>query len=352
MTMPQPPEPIAVPGGWGTRIPGPRDVDALIGLHRAVRQAATGHGTIDPESVRGNVVGTGSWTRRQLIATSPDEMVRGWVSVHDRAAGRTTVAVELDPGLDEETGDGLAESMYAWASREAAGIGRLRGLRETTLDADVYADEDAAIRRLTAAGFHRARTWLQMCRPVTAQEAADDAFPPLREGVSIRRVQTYGDGNPVAEDLQMVHLVLEESFTDHWGSYRESFPEFMHRLREDPGHRWDHWWLALVEIDGVTRPGGALVSTVLPADDRGIYGTYIDYIGVHRDARGRGIAKGLLHSVIRDAANRGRGRVALEVDADSPTGADGLYASMGWVTTQRTQSWHRLVATDQDPVGP
>ena len=21
------------------------------------------------------------------------------------------------------------------------------------------------------------------------------------------------------------------------------------RLREDPGHRWDHWWLATVETD-------------------------------------------------------------------------------------------------------
>ena len=51
----------------------------------------------------------------------------------------------------------------------------------------------------------------------------------------------------------------------------------------------------------------------------------------------------LLHTVIRDALERGRNRVALEVDADSPTGADGLYTSMGWETRYRTQSWHRQV---------
>jgi ribosomal protein S18 acetylase RimI-like enzyme len=79
---------------------------------------------------------------------------------------------------------------------------------------------------------------------------------------------------------------------------------------------------------------------VLSADEDGRQGSYIDYIGVHRRARGHGVAKALLHTVIRDAQERGRNRVDLEVDADSPTGADGLYASMGWETRYRTQSWH------------
>lgn len=55
------------------------------------------------------------------------------------------------------------------------------------------------------------------------------------------------------------------------------------------------------------------------------------------------MAKGLLHAVIGDAVERGRDRVCLEVDADSPTGADGLYKSMGWVTDYITESWHKDV---------
>ena len=87
-------------------------------------------------------------------------------------------------------------------------------------------------------------------------------------------------------------------------------------------------------------PGGALVSSVLTADDAGREGSYVDYIGVHRRARGRGVAKALLGTVVRDAAERGRNRVNLEVDADSPTGADGLYTSLGWTVSERTESWH------------
>jgi GNAT superfamily N-acetyltransferase len=131
--------------------------------------------------------------------------------------------------------------------------------------------------------------------------------------------------------------MLEESFQDHFNSYRESFPEFVQRLREDPGHRWDHWWLAFV--DDV--PAGAIVCSVLAADASGAEGSYVDSIGVNRASRGRGVAKGLLNAVLGDAAERGRNRVALEVDADSPTNADQLYVSLGWKTDYVTESWFR-----------
>ena len=75
-------------------------------------------------------------------------------------------------------------------------------------------------------------------------------------------------------------------------------------------------------------------------------GSYVDYLGVLEQARGRGVAKGLLHTIIADAAARGRDRVGLEVDADSPTGADGLYVTMGWHTKYVTESWHRDVTVE------
>ena len=87
---------------------------------------------------------------------------------------------------------------------------------------------------------------------------------------------------------------------------------------------------------------GALVATVSEATE-GPDGSYVAYIGVVEAARGRGVAKGLLRTVIADAADRGRDRVGLEVDADSPTRADGLYVSMGWQTLYVTESWHRTV---------
>ena len=330
-----------LPDRWTARPPVEADVAALVGLRAGEQQAARGESHVDGDAVRSEVIGTGSWTRRQLVVADRADVVRGWASVHDRAAGRTNIAVFVDRSLPQEEADLIAGQLYSWCTAVASDVASQRGESRTQLDAGVYDGDEAQTRWLTAAGLSCTRTWLQMSRPVIPQEADAGTFPPLREGVVVRRVAEYADEMPVGAELRAVHQVLEESFEDHFNSYRESFGEFVQRLREDPGHRWDHWWIATVDIDGTPTPGGALVGTQLAPDDTGVDGSYIDYIGVHRRARGRGVAKGLLHAVICDAASRGRNRVDLEVDADSPTEADGLYLSMGWVTKYRTQSWHR-----------
>ena len=94
---------------------------------------------------------------------------------------------------------------------------------------------------------------------------------------------------------------------------------------------------------GTAEPAGALVAAASEGEDDRPGGSYVEYIGVLANARGRGVAKPLLATVIADAARRGRDRVGLEVDADSPTGADGLYRSMGWETRYVTESWHKEV---------
>jgi mycothiol synthase len=342
MTTAPPPDLGALPAGWSARVPGPSDVAELVRLAEAHRRSVREGAGVDPGAIEGNVVGTGSWTRRQVVVADDDGRLVGWASVHDRAAGRTLVEVTVAVGtLEAEVEDRLARTLLDWSASVGRSVAAGRGLPGTQLDSGAEAGDARQRRWLADAGYRWTRTWLQMSRPVRPEEAR--TLPGPGAGVTIRRVATHGTGLPVATDLQTVHRMLEESFADHFNSYRESFPEFLLRLREDPGHRWDLWWVAEVVVDGVTVPGGALVGTVLPPGASGAPGSYVDYIGVHRLARGRGVAKALLRTVVRDAARRGHDRVGLEVDGDSPTGADGLYRSMGWVTSYETQSWHRDV---------
>jgi mycothiol synthase len=339
-SLPLDPEPT-LPEGWSARVPAVADVSRLVELSDAHLEATRGDGSVDPEGVLAAVAGPGSWTRRQLAAADADGVLRAWASVHDRAAGRADLRLVVEPGCPDAAP--VAAGLLRWQEQVVVAMTEARAVPETKVDALVEQGDSALQEWLGQAGFTRVRRWLNMRRPVPGAEE----MPPPREGVTVRRVgvQDLGDGTtmPVAEDLQAVHRMLEESFEDHFNSYRESFPEFAQRLREDPGHRWDHWWLALVEEDGVLVPGGALVSSVLPADRSGVPGTYVDYIGVHRRARGRGVAKALLSTVVADAAGRGRDRVCLEVDAESPTGAADLYRSLGWTTSYVTESWHKDV---------
>ncbi|WP_281965680.1 GNAT family N-acetyltransferase [Serinicoccus marinus] len=340
--------PVALPDGLTASTPGEEDLDDLVRLLRRHEREARGWPGAQSDTVRAEVSGRGASTHRHEMVRDAQGDARAWLSLHDRAAGRVLVGVTLDPDLPDEEADPLAE----WAFARVEELGREllaeRGMDRTQLDSGAFADDERQQRWLRAARYDHVRDWWQMTRPVDPDE--DAGSPELREGVRIHRVrQDDGVGMPDEEDLRAVHLVLEQSFADHFNSYRETFEEFVARLREDPGHRWDHWWLATVDGE----PAGAVVASI----SRGGVGedgtaspdsSYIDYIGVHRRARGRGVAKGLLRTVIADAAARGRASVGLEVDADSPTGADGLYRSLGWETKYVTQSWHRALTHDEE----
>lgn len=319
------------------------DLDDLVRLLRRHEREARGWPGADSLTVEAEVTGRGATTHLHEVVRDEDGRARAWINCHDRAAGRVLVGVTIDPDLPDELADSLARYAYARVEDLGREVMSRRGMTETQLDSGAFAEDDRQQRWLREAGYEHVRDWWQMVRPV---DPTTDAEPPtLREGVQIRRVRRDdGVGMPEEEDLHAVHTMLEESFADHFNSYRETFEEFVNRLREDPGHRWDHWWLATVDGE----PAGALVAVAVPGrvDDQGLArpdNSYIEYVGVHRRARGRGVAKALLGTVVADAAVRGRGAVGLEVDADSPTGADGLYVSLGWTTHYTTQSWHRTL---------
>ena len=331
-----------VPEGWTVGVPDAGDLGDLTDLVRRHEHTARGWASATPGDVRTEIAPAVTTTRRNVVVRDRRRVVRGWGSAYDRAAGRMLLAVVVDPGLPEDVADQVAGSVFGWGLEAAERVGARRGLSEQQVDSGAFAGDDRQHRWLERHGFTRTRTWWQMSRPVSADEA--DLAAAVRDGVRIRRVGRGPDGGPDEGDLRMVHDVLETSFADHFNAHEETFDEFVSRLGEDPGHRWDHWWLAeLVDDEGDPVPAGALVGSVSEGAPDAPNGSYVEYLGVLKSARGRGVASSLLRTVIADAARRHRDRVGLEVDADSPTGADALYNAMGWRTVYITESWHRNV---------
>jgi ribosomal protein S18 acetylase RimI-like enzyme len=328
-------------------VPDAGDAPALTELLRAHEERARGWAGSSEDDVLVEVSAKGAMVRENVVLRDEQGVARGWGSAHDRAAGRMLLMVIVDPSLDDETADRVAATLFDWADRAASVVGAGRELTTQQIDSGAFAGDDRQHRWLERAGFDQVRTWWQMSRPVTPDEA--DLDPESQEGVVVRRVEREGSGMPDESDLRAVHDILETSFADHFNSHEETFDEFVFRLREDPGHRWDHWWLAEIVEDGKEpEPAGTLVGTVseggvTESGEKKPDGSYVAYLGVLQSARGRGIAKALLNTIIADAAARGRDRVGLEVDADSPTGANALYESMGWKTSYVTESWHKDV---------
>jgi mycothiol synthase len=333
---------LDLPPGWTSAPPSPADVSDLHALLVRHELAARGGTSASVAGVASDVVGAGAATRAHLLLRDPARQTRGWATVHDRAAGRSLVSVIVDPELDDAAADGAARVLFGWTRATAAQVGAARGLDTVQIDSGAFADDARQQRWLTQAGLRHVRSWWQMSRPVDPHEAEPGAFPEPGPGVVVRRVRRDdADGMPRQSDLSAVHTVLETAFTDHFNYHEETFEEFCSRLREDPGHRWDHWWLAeLVEEGRAPQPAGALVAAVSHGAEGEPDSSYVEYLGVLRSARGRGVASSLLHAVFADAARRDRVSVGIEVDEDSSTGAAGLYLSMGFVTKYVTQSWH------------
>ncbi len=340
--MSSPSAPTPLPSGWTRTVPAAADVPALHDLLRRHETAARGGSGASLEAVQADVAGAGAASRRHLALRDGDGALRAWGTVHDRAAGRSVAAVVVDPDLDAQQADAAAHALLGWVEQVSSEVGAERGRTMIQVDSGAFAQDERQQRWLAEAGLERVRTWWQMSRPVDPAEAEPGVLAEPGEGVVVRRVaRDESDGLPVQRDLAAIHSVLEAAFTDHFNYHEETYEEFCSRLREDPGHRWDHWWIAELVDDGTARPAGALVGSVTPGDPPS---SYVEYLGVLRTARGRGVATSLLHAVLADAARRGRPSVGIEVDADSPTGAAGLYLSMGFTTAYETQSWHRDLA--------
>ncbi len=346
------PGPAGLPADWTVDVPDPgdpADVARLTVLLRDHEKQGRGWAGAAEEDVLVEVSERGLRTRSNVVVRDAHGLIRAWGSVHDRAGGRMLLVHVVERGLAEGVARSCSEVLVAWAEGQAREVGAARGLEQQQIDTGAYAGDERQAGWLRDAGFERVRTWWQMNRPVEPDEARLVPDPGLWEraetGVRFRLVRRAGSGMPDEDDLRDVHDVLEEAFLDHFNSWEETFEEFLGRVREDPGHRWDHWWLAELVDGSEPRAVGALVGTVSEGG-HGPDGSYVSYIGVREAARGRGVAKGLLHTIIADAAARGRDRVGLEVDADSSTGADGLYTALGWTTTYVTESWHRDVPVD------
>ena len=344
------PDDPVLPAGWSAETPDGSDeptVARLAELLRGHERAGRGWAGSDEDDVLVEVSQHGLAMRENIVVRDPEGIIRAWGSVHDRAEGRMLFVHIVDRTLSDDLARRCSDVLFAWAEGQAREVGSARGLDVQQIDTGAFADDERQHDWLTAAGFTKVRTWWQMTRSVVAEEAELVADPARweRKGVVFRLVERQGDGMPDEADLRAVHDVLEGAFTDHFNHSEETFHEFIHRLREDPGHRWDHWWLAeIVSADGnEVEAAGALLGTVAESAS-GPAGSYVSYLGVLESARGRGVATGLLRTIIADAASRGRDRVGLEVDADSPTGADGLYTAMGWGTKYVTESWHKDVA--------
>ena len=156
-----------------------------------------------------------------------------------------------------------------------------------------------------------------------------DLVGPIDPGTAPAGIEI--DGIDPDEDLPAVHAILEEAFVDDWGDHPEPFDEWVEGLATSPNHDPTLWLMAR---DGAT-PVGVLTASA------GGEGAWVDWLAVLASHRGRGIGAALLRRSFASFAARGLRRVRLNVDAENPTGATGVYERVGMRVVNRWDLWER-----------
>ena len=196
----------------------------------------------------------------------------------------------------------------------------LTGLPDPRFRHSINAEDGAAASMLRVRGFDPVRHFWHM--GIDLEGTADPGRVPDQIEIG---------GIDPETDLPAMHAVLAEAFADDWDYHPDPFDRWAADYASGPNYDPTLWLIA--------RDGGKTVGA-LTANVSGDHG-WVGEIGVLATHRGRGIAGALLRRSFATFADRGLGRVMLNVDAENPTGATALYERVGMRIIKRWDLWER-----------
>ena len=296
------------PAGYRLRRPTVGDAPAVADLKRAVDLARHGESDVTPAEI------IEEWALPRLVRYEDLWLVE---TRSGELAGYAMVWMENPPNVfvSDQTvhpghrGRGLSELLLELCEARAA---HAAGSATDTAPANlgVWTDENDAARRALyeRRGFRFARTFLRL--DIDLAEASPAPVWPA--GIAVRGFRRQ-------RDEAAVHAAADEAFRDHWRPDTMDLDEWLAFRFERPDLDLDLWWVAW---DG-EEVAGSLLAFESPL------GGYIDSLSVRRPWRGRGLGRALLLEAFAELRRRDLPRAYLGVDSENPTGAMGLYESVG-----------------------
>ena len=292
----------------------------------------------------------GAWrdmTADSLLGFDADGALVAWAQVDSPPGDVTTVRAFCWGGVHpDRRGEGIGRELLAWGTGRARQLLAASG-KDVPARIGVFAEDDAPAskhRLYERAGFGVRRYYSDLARPLTGPGVLP--VPDVELTGSLRLVP-FSEG--LAEAARLAH---NDAFRDHWGSQPQTREQWAQRAGFAP-----EWSFLVVDdapdVDALlaspdTDPDTA---TALRAGEPLVVGYEIaarytedfavrgysfgstDMLGARRAYRGRKIALATLAAGMRAFAADGMQYAALDVDTANPSGAHGLYASLGYTKT-------------------
>ncbi|GIG27402.1 GNAT family N-acetyltransferase [Cellulomonas marina] len=303
------------------------DAPALHGLVEAVEVADGAPARTAPEEVEEYF--DGEWRdldRDTLGGFDPDGVLRAFADVSTAPGDRTVVRAFLRGGVHPDVrGRGIGRAVLDWS------VGRGRQLlaasgKELPGRIAAYVDDDAhaTVALLRRSALAPVRYYTEMRRSLA------DPLPPVRQVPGVRLEPFSADRD---EQTRLAH---NEAFADHWGSEPRTAEQWSQgRSMFAPA------WSVLAVDEATDEVVGYALSGRYEQDwpVAGYSSGYTELLGVRRAWRGRGVAVALLGAVMAAYRADGVEYAELGVDTANPSGAHGLYASLGYEAFHSSTMW-------------
>jgi mycothiol synthase len=294
------------------RPPRHEDFDAMLEVVNAGGRSAYGEDEYGPAEFRTWLSSPKLNRERDIRLAEIDGRIVGYVDVD--AQGEDPVRwwsdVKVRPEVDLDT---VVTELVGWAERRAE-KGVLRAWNPSAIEGVGPALERAGLRPIR----HSYRMAIDL------QEEIEPTRWP--DAVSVR---TFHEGEGRA-----VYDVFRETWQDTLEPEEEPYEEWAHWTVDREDFDPSLWFLAC-EGDEI-----AGFSLCRPSETRPGTGV-VGLLGVRRPWRRRGLGEALLRHSFAEFHKRGFSRVALGVDADSPTGAPRLYERAGMHVVRRVDFYEK-----------
>jgi mycothiol synthase len=276
------------------------DAEAILELNLICDLAEIGEPNTTIDIVRSDLVTEGF---RSVVIDDPEGGLGGYAwTYREPNPTRTFGDIIVRPGAH----DALGRVLFGWVRARAHELGEGQPLH-------VFTDSANAMKRglYESAGGTVIRRYYRM--GIGFDDESTFELPELGAGVEIRHI------TPGETEQRTMHAIVDVAFRDHFGHQPEPYEQWLQFTVNGGAHDLSLWWFATVDGE----PVAGLYASELP--DVG----FIDTLGTLREHRGKGLARALLLTAFAEFHRRGFRRAALGVDATNPTGALGLYESVG-----------------------
>jgi mycothiol synthase len=170
-------------------------------------------------------------------------------------------------------------------------------------------------------------------------------FRMIYDGPQVPAVLNYPPGYSVrnfvwGQDETTVWRITNAAFRDHWDYTDDLLEEWLQWFEGD----YFDPALTYLGLDGAGKPVGICMGAIYPERNErlGQQQGEVEVLGVLREHRGKGLGRALLLEGMRALRRHGCTHLTLGVDSDNPTGALGLYQSVGF-SEGRTRVAYRKV---------